>query len=88
LPELARNADMFLAEASFADEVPAASASTLSSAGQMAQTAGRAGVAHLILTHLLPRTDPARSEDVARAIFDGEVTVARAGTALDLDDRR
>ncbi|HEY7283694.1 MAG TPA: MBL fold metallo-hydrolase [Actinomycetota bacterium] len=88
LPELARNADVFLAEASFADEVPAASASTLSSAGQMAQTAGHAGVAHLILTHLLPGTDPARSEDVARAIFDGEVTVARAGTALDLDDRR
>src|SRR5262249_41211298 len=58
LPDLARDADVFLAEASYAEAVPPDAAAALSSARQMAETAVRAGVDHLVLTHLVPETDP------------------------------
>jgi len=86
LPELARAADVFLAEASFVDVVPGESATTLSSARQMAETAVDAGVRHLVLTHLLPGTDPSAAAGAARGIFHRELTVARPGTTIDLDD--
>jgi ribonuclease BN (tRNA processing enzyme) len=88
LTELARDADVFLAEASFPDEVPPDSARTLSSARQMAETAVRAGVIHLVLTHLMPGTDPSAAADPARRVFEGDLTVAQPGTTLDLDDAR
>ena len=84
LPELARDADVLLAEASYAERVPADMAGQLSSAADAARQASEAGVAELVLTHLLPGTDRRRARDIARRAFDGRVRVARAGLTLDV----
>lgn len=57
---LAWQADVFLAEASFPDHIESdRDARYLSTAAQAGQDAERAGVDRLVLTHLLPGTDPA-----------------------------
>jgi ribonuclease BN (tRNA processing enzyme) len=65
--ELARGADVFLAEASYQDD------STLLpfhlSARQAAEHAKAAGVGRLLLTHILPTLDPAISLAEARSVF-------------------
>jgi ribonuclease BN (tRNA processing enzyme) len=82
--ELARDADLFLAEASFPERVPADAAPYLSSARQAAEAAAAAGAGRLLLTHLLPGTDPNRAEDAARGAYPGELAVARGGLVVDL----
>jgi ribonuclease BN (tRNA processing enzyme) len=82
--ELARDAHLFLAEASFPEQVPAAAARYLSSARQAGETAAAAGSGRLLLTHLLPETAPDLAENAARRAFDGEVTVAIGGVVVDL----
>ena len=57
LVDLARDADVVLAEASYIDEVPEDSRATLSSARDAGRHAAAAGVGTLVLTHLLPGTD-------------------------------
>ena len=75
--ELARNADVLLAEASYQD------ASNLLpfhlSARQAAEHAKAAGAGRLLLTHILPTLDPAVSLAEARAAFDGSVEIAEQG---------
>jgi ribonuclease BN (tRNA processing enzyme) len=85
--ELAQDADLLLAEASFVEDVPDDSRSHLSSAEQRGRLAAAAGVRRLVLTHLLPGTDPAASAAAARRGFDGDVTVASVGLVLDVGDR-
>jgi ribonuclease BN (tRNA processing enzyme) len=85
LPQLARDADLFLAEATFAEEVPGDAAPYLSSARQAGENASRAGVGHLVLTHLWPGSDPDPAEEAARRGYHGPVTVARGGTVIDLE---
>jgi ribonuclease BN (tRNA processing enzyme) len=85
LAVLARDADVFLAEASFPERVPASSARTLSSALQAGETAARAGAGRLLLTHLLPGTDPDAALEAARRAYPGEIAVARGGLTVDLD---
>lgn len=82
--ELARGADLFLAEASFPEQVPAGAADSLSSARQAGTDAARAEVGRLLLTHLLPGTPPERAEAAARATFSGETEVAHGGIVADL----
>jgi ribonuclease BN (tRNA processing enzyme) len=84
LVDLARGADLFLAEATYAEEVPADSAAYLSSARQAGEVAARAGVGRLLLTHLQPGTEPAQAEAAARRAYHGEVAVARGGLVADL----
>jgi ribonuclease BN (tRNA processing enzyme) len=84
LVELARGADLFLAEASFPERVPASAAEYLSTAQQAGQDAARAGAGRLLLTHLLPGTAPVLAEDAARVAFAGEVGIARGGVVADL----
>ena len=68
LVELARDADVLLAEASYVDTVPADNLRTLSSARDAGRQAAAAGVGTLVLTHLLPGTDRRRArEPPARA---------------------
>ena len=81
---LARGADVFLAEASYPEHVPADSEGTLSSAAQAAETAARAGAGRLVLTHLMPGTEPEIAEAIARRAFDGEVSIARPGLVVDI----
>jgi ribonuclease BN (tRNA processing enzyme) len=81
---LARDADLLLAEASYIDEVPEDSRRYLSSARQQGRQAAEAEVRHLVLTHLMPGTDPAAARAAARRGYHGEVSVASAGLALDV----
>jgi len=64
--------------------VPEDLADSLSSARLQGRQAAAAGARRLLLTHLMPGTDPAAAQDAARHGYRGEVGVATAGLALDL----
>ena len=78
LVELARGADLLLAEAAFreADAQPGGLHLT---GRQAAETARAAGAAELVLTHIPPWHDPAATLAEARPHFDGLVTLATPG---------
>jgi len=87
-PEIAAmsaSADVLLAEATFARDVPADAARYLSSARDAGENATRAGVGRLVLTHLQPGTDASIARGAAASAFDGDIAVARPGTSIDLD---
>jgi ribonuclease BN (tRNA processing enzyme) len=84
LAELAAQADLLLAEASYVDQVPEDSQRYLSSAAQAGRRAAQAGAGHLLLTHLLPGTDPAAARGAATNHYTGHVSVAAPGLVLDL----
>jgi ribonuclease BN (tRNA processing enzyme) len=79
LPALARDADLFLAEASYPQRVPGDLAGSLSSARQAGQAAAAAGAGRLLLTHLMPGTDPGASVRAAAAGYGGDIAVAVPG---------
>jgi ribonuclease BN (tRNA processing enzyme) len=81
---LAHEADVFLADATFAERTPQHAAQYLSSAWQAGEHAAKAGVGHLLLTHLWPGTDPKVAEEAARRAYSGEIAVARGGVVIDL----
>ncbi|MFF5219133.1 MBL fold metallo-hydrolase [Micromonospora sp. NPDC000442] len=82
--ELARDADLLLAEATYVDEVPEDSRRYLSSARQVGRQAAEAGARHLLLTHLWPGTDPTAARSAAGHWYDGEIGVATADLVRDL----
>jgi len=82
--DLADGADLLLAEASYVDQVPEDSAGYLSSARQQGEQAAAAGTRRLLLTHLMPGTDPAAARAAAQHGYRGEAGVATAGLAVDL----
>lgn len=82
--DLARGADLFLAESTFADEVPDDSRGTLSSAREVGHEASRAGVGRLVLTHLMPGTDPDEAHAEASQSYADDVDVARPGLMLEV----
>jgi ribonuclease BN (tRNA processing enzyme) len=84
LVELARDADLLLAEASFVDAVPEPSRDYLSSARQAGLCAAHAGAGRLILTHLFPGTDPATARAAAADGYGGELAVAEPGVVVEL----
>jgi ribonuclease BN (tRNA processing enzyme) len=84
IAELARDAGLLVAEASYVDEVPEDSRRHLSSARHCGQQAAQAGAGHLMLTHLLPGTDHQAARVAAGAGYDGQISVAAAGLAVDL----
>jgi ribonuclease BN (tRNA processing enzyme) len=79
LPDLARDADLFVADASYPEHVPDDMARYLSSARQAGQVAAAAGARGLLLTHLMPGTDPGAAVGGASAGYAGEVAVAVPG---------
>jgi ribonuclease BN (tRNA processing enzyme) len=85
LVRLARGADLLLAEASYAAEVPVELIGALSSASDAGRQAAEAGVGRLVLTHLMPATDPEAAVAAARRTFAGQIDVARPGLVIDLD---
>jgi ribonuclease BN (tRNA processing enzyme) len=85
IAEMAARADVFLAEATFPDTVPADSASYLSSASQAGANAARAYVGRLVLTHLQPGSDTSVAQEAAARAFAGDVSVARPGMIVDLE---
>lgn len=82
--ELARDADLLLAEASFADRVPDAQVGGLSCAADAGRAATAAGARRLVLAHLFPTTDPAAARAAAAAVFSGPMDVAVPGLIVDL----
>ncbi len=79
LAELAAGADLLLCEATFLD-IPGLPADLHLTARQAAEHAARAGVAELVLTHLMPWNDPQASlAEAAAAGFGGRLSLAAAG---------
>ncbi|GIH06725.1 MBL fold metallo-hydrolase [Rhizocola hellebori] len=85
--ELARDADLLVAEATYVDEVPPALRRILSSARDAGRQARAAGAGRLLLTHLQPGTDAYAALAAARAGYDGEIGVATSGLTIDLTER-
>jgi ribonuclease BN (tRNA processing enzyme) len=82
LVRLARDADVFLCEASFLDG-PDLPPDLHLSARQAAGYAARAGAGQMILTHLQPWNEPDRASSEAAAVFDGDLVVAYSGQVID-----
>jgi ribonuclease BN (tRNA processing enzyme) len=82
LVALAGGADLLLAEASYAEAVPAELVGALSSAAEVGEEATEAGVGQLVLTHLMPRTDEAAAMAAAARSFAGRIAVARPGLVI------
>lgn len=83
LVELARGADLFLCEAAFVDGEPNPPGHHLTGR-QAGEHAAAAEVKQLMLTHILPWTDPAVPSAEARAVFAGPVGLARPGAVVEL----
>jgi ribonuclease BN (tRNA processing enzyme) len=50
------------------------------------ENAATAHVGRLVLTHLQPGSDPSVALDAAARAYPGEITVARPGTVVDLEE--
>ena len=83
LDELARDADLLLAEASFRsrDTNPPDLHLTGTDGGLVAK---RAGVSRLVLTHVPPWFDPEDALAEAAAVYDGPIELARCGSVYEL----
>ena len=77
---LARDADLFLAEATYVTEVPADSAASMSSALTAGRYAASAGVGTLMLTHLQPGTSASAAREAAARSYSGDVRLAVGGS--------
>jgi len=82
--DLARGADLLLAEATYVDQVPPDDQAFLSSARAAGRHAAEAGVARLLLTHLWPGTGHDVARGAAAVGYDGDVGVARAGLVTEV----
>jgi ribonuclease BN (tRNA processing enzyme) len=82
--DLARGADLLLAEATYVDDVPEDSRRYLTSARQAGRQAQDADVGHLLLTHLQPGTDATAAQTAASAGYNGRIGVATSGLIVDL----
>lgn len=83
LDELARDADLFLAEASFRSGDPNPPDLHLTGADG-GEVAARAGVRRLVLTHVPPWHDPQDALAEARAAYDGPLELAVPGAVYEL----
>jgi ribonuclease BN (tRNA processing enzyme) len=82
--DLARDADLFIAEATYAEEVPADSTRYLSSARQAGHYAAQAHVRHLLLTHLWPGSNPQAALSAARRSYRGALSIATPAFTIPL----
>ncbi|SCE64337.1 MBL fold metallo-hydrolase [Micromonospora mirobrigensis] len=79
LVELARDADLLIAEATYVDDIPDRHAGNLSSAAEVGRYAALAGARSVLLTHLWPGTEPTDAVAAARRAYGGPVDVAAPG---------
>jgi ribonuclease BN (tRNA processing enzyme) len=84
LVTLADGADVLLAEASYAEAEPDELTGALSSATDVGRQASEARVKHLVLTHLMPRTDETAAVTAAARSFAGPISVARPGLIVEV----
>ncbi len=84
LAELARDADLLLCEASYL-AAPGLPTGLHLTARQAAEYAAQAGAGRLVLTHLVPWNDTARTlAEAAAGPFTGEISLAAPGQCYDL----
>lgn len=83
LVDLARGADLALFEASFLTD-PDNPVDLHLTAAQAGAHATEAGVARLLLTHLVAWNDPGQTLAQCRATFDGELALAAPGMVVEL----
>ena len=84
LVDLAGGTDLLLAEATYVESVPTGNAGVLNCALDVGRQARRAGAARLILTHLLPGTDPEASRTAAARSYGDWIGVASGGVTAEL----
>jgi len=84
IADLARDADLLLAEASYADQVPPDASAYLTSARQAGRQASDAGARRLLLTHLFHGTDHRTAVDRAGEAYGAEVGIAVAGLVAEV----
>lgn len=85
IAELAGDCDLLLADASYVDEdMPDQLRPVLSTAREAGRNAAAAGVGRLLLTHLIPGTDPARAAEEAQHSYLGQIEVAERDLAIAL----
>jgi ribonuclease BN (tRNA processing enzyme) len=84
--ELAREADVLLAEATYVRSVPAEDIGMLCSALDAGRQAREAGVRRLILTHLWPGVDPDDAVREAQQSYDGPIDRARPALVVGFSD--
>ncbi|MFG2054937.1 MBL fold metallo-hydrolase [Micromonospora sp. NPDC048930] len=82
LVELARDADLLIADATYPEEIPDRHAGNLSSAAEVGRYAAEASTRRVLLTHLWPGTPPDRAVAAARRAYRGPVQVAAPGLVL------
>jgi ribonuclease BN (tRNA processing enzyme) len=83
--ELARDADLLIAEATFPERAPERFARFQSTGRQAGADAASAGVRRLVLTHFFPGSDPEPALRAAGEGYHGPIDVARPGLVVDLD---
>ncbi|GAB2999534.1 MBL fold metallo-hydrolase [Amycolatopsis acidiphila] len=79
LAELARDADLFIADATLQGTPPSTGPRYLLTAGEAGAWAARANAKRVLLTHFWPGSDRAVSIAEARAAFNGELLAASEG---------
>jgi ribonuclease BN (tRNA processing enzyme) len=82
--DLARGADLLLAEATYPEQVPEDARPYLSSARIAGRQAAEAGADRLVLTHLWPGTDPRIALAAAAETYGGRLDVAVGDLIVDL----
>lgn len=83
LVKVARQADVFLCEASYLDGDPNPPDIHLTGK-QAAEHATRADVGRLLLTHLVPWGDPRRTLAEAEQVFDGDLSIVESGAVYEI----
>jgi ribonuclease BN (tRNA processing enzyme) len=84
LDELARGADLLLAEAAYLESTPHAPRGVHLTGLRAGRAAQRGGARRLVLTHLVAWNDPSASLAEATGVYDGPVDIARPGMVVDL----
>ncbi|RMI14231.1 MBL fold metallo-hydrolase [Cellulomonas triticagri] len=84
LDDLARDADLLLAEAAYVESLPAAPRGVHLTGRRAGLAAERGGSRRLLLTHLVAWNDPQESLDEARAVYGGPVDLAVPGMVVTL----
>jgi ribonuclease BN (tRNA processing enzyme) len=83
LVSLARDADVFLCEATFSSVAPNPANLHLTGV-EAGEHAAAAGAGHLLLTHLTAWSDPADTLDEACRTYDGKVAVVASGDSYEV----
>lgn len=88
LLELARGADVFLCEAGYIEGRDDRFAGVHLTGRRAGEAAAAVGARSLVLTHIAPWTDPEVTLAETRAVFDGEITMARPALVVETESAR